>query len=104
MICCEGCVFDFGWKPGDTSVPYECMCCKIINGKPTNFKPKPKTNADRIRAMTDEELAKECVKQFPMYWWPTEVRAIYFAFDNHNKNNAKNAWLKWLQQPAEGDA
>lgn len=60
-----------------------------------------KTNADRIRAMSDEELAKECVKQFPMYLWPTEVRTIYFDFENHNKNNAINAWLEWLKQPAE---
>ncbi len=61
------------------------------------------TNADRIRAMSDEELAKECVRQFPMYLWPTEVRTIYFDFENHNKNKAINAWLQWLQQPAEGD-
>ena len=68
------------------------------------FEEKPMTNADRIRAMTDEELAKECVKQFPMYLWPSEVRTIYFDFENHNKNNAINAWLEWLQQPAKGDA
>ena len=58
MIVCKGCVFDFGWKPSDTSVPDECIGCVVVGGKPTNFKPKPKTNADRIRAMTDEELAK----------------------------------------------
>ena len=59
------------------------------------------TNADRIRAMSDEELAKECVRQFPMYLWPTDVRTIYFDFENHNKNNAINAWLEWLKQPAD---
>lgn len=62
---------------------------------------EPMTNADRIRAMSDEELAKECVRQFPMYLWPTEVRTIYFDFENHNKNKAVNAWREWLKQPAE---
>ena len=63
----------------------------------------PLTNADRIRAMTDEELAELIVKQLPMYLWPNGVRTIYFDMDNHNKDNAVKAWLKWLQQPAEGD-
>lgn len=67
------------------------------------FKTEPQTNADRIRAMSDEELAKVCVKEFPMYLWPSGVRTIYFDMDNHNKNNAVKAWLKWLQQPAEED-
>lgn len=62
---------------------------------------REKTNADRIRAMNDEELAKECVRQLPMYLWPTEVRTIYFDFEKPNKNNAINAWLEWLKQPAE---
>lgn len=65
------------------------------------YRTEPITNADRIRAMSDEELAKECVKQFPMYLWPTEVRTIYFDFEKPNKNNAVNAWLEWLKQPAE---
>ena len=62
---------------------------------------EPITNSERIRAMSDEELAKECVKQFPMYLWPTEVRTIYFDFEKPNKNNAVNAWLEWLKRPAE---
>ena len=65
------------------------------------YRTEPITNADRIRAMNDEKLAKECVRQFPMYLWPTEVRTIYFDFENHNKNNAVNAWLEWLKQPSE---
>ena len=65
------------------------------------YRTEPITIADRIRAMSDEELAKECVKQFPMYLWPTEVRTIYFDFEKPNKNNAVNAWLEWLKRPAE---
>ena len=40
-------------------------------------------------------------KKFHMYLWPTEVRTIYFEFEKPNKNNAVNAWLEWLKQPAE---
>ena len=77
-------------------LPFDCPVC----GHKTNM---PQTNADRIRAMTDEELAKLIVKQLPMYLWPNGLRTIYFDMDNHNKDNAVKAWLKWLQQPAEGD-
>lgn len=37
-----------------------CLHCSWpeFAGEPSNFKPKPITNADRIRSMTDEELAE----------------------------------------------
>lgn len=44
------------------------------------YKP-PMTNADRIRAMSDEEMAQFI---FELYEYPLE-----------------NGYLKWLQQPAE---
>jgi ribosomal protein L29 len=47
---------------------------------------KPKNNADRIRAMSDEELA-ELLEE--MTYDSMEHRAEY--------------WLKWLKQPAEGE-
>ena len=98
---CEKCWGTGHVHGGDENSTWSKSCedCRGVG-----FVRVPMTNADRIRDMTDEELAKECVKQFPMYLWPTDVRTIYFDFDNHNKNNAINAWIKWLQQPAEGDA
>lgn len=45
---------------------------------------KLQTNADRIRAMSDEELAKE-------------MRSHAFAL----ATCSEKAWLEWLQQPAE---
>lgn len=45
---------------------------------------KPLTNADRIRAMSDEELAA----------WMAECNA-YREYANASQ------WLLWLQQPAE---
>lgn len=44
------------------------------------------TNADRIRAMTDEELAKKLT----MLFWQVA-----------QKTNAEHYILDWLQQPAE---
>ena len=37
-----------------------CLHCSWpeFAGEPSNFKPKPITNADKIRSMTDEELAE----------------------------------------------
>ncbi len=101
MKVCVGCVYEYDWTEPLRVIPEGCKGCKMVDGKPSNYKQKPQTNADRIRAMSDEELAKECVRQFPMYLWPTEVRTIYFDFENHNKNNAINAWLEWLKQPAD---
>lgn len=43
-----------------------------------------KTNADRIRAMSDEELAS----------WMAECNA-------YRENAEASQWLPWLQQPAE---
>ena len=64
--------------------------------------PKPRkttTNADRIRAMSDEELAELIVKHKPLYSWPKAVREIWMQ-----PNVTKvQAWVMWLQQPAEGE-
>ena len=59
--------------------------CPLIN---LNAKPKPMTNADRIRSMTDEELA-DLLNQ-----WGTSTRAW-------QKDPGET--LYWLQQPAEED-
>ena len=64
--------------------------------------PKPMTNADRIRDMSDEELAENrCVEIKGLYPWP-----IFVAFDVPEKRflsreSAVAEELNWLQQPAE---
>ena len=50
------------------------------------YKPNYTTNADRIRAMSDEELAKE-------------MRSHAFAL----VACSERAWIEWLQQPCEGE-
>lgn len=55
---------------------------------------RPQTNADRIRAMTDEELAHEL--------------ALVAGWDRKQYEKAKSVgiemvMLTWLQQPPKGD-
>lgn len=84
-----------------------CKDCKHDKGKCVGvsrrashkncFEPKVMTNADRIRAMSDEELAKLIVKHKPLYSWCKGVREIWMK-----PNVTKvQAWLEWLNQPAE---
>ena len=48
-------------------------------------KSEPETNADRIRAMSDEELAK----------WMAKCNA-------YGERAEAGQWLPWLREPAEG--
>lgn len=64
-------------------------------------KSKPMTNADRIRAMSDEELAEELVIEieglFPsLVYVPMATGNIYISRDK-----AEKEMLEYLQQPAE---
>ena len=62
---------------------------EIIDCTPSE---KPQTNADRIRAMSDEELAS--------------VIMCPYQFDGEldcKEHNCFQCSLKWLQQPAEGE-
>ena len=45
---------------------YSTMCssCATLNGVPVKYEKKKRTNADSIRAMSDEELADEILKWF----------------------------------------
>lgn len=64
-----------------------------INGQSCKVTaPKPKTNADRIRSMSDEELA---------YW----VMCPYdepMCGGEPASGDCMKCCLQWLQQPAEG--
>ena len=56
----------------------------------------PKTRADRIRAMSDEELAKCICKAYDCYRCPGEELC-------NAEDCRANGLLKWLKQPAEED-
>ena len=62
------------------------------------------TNADRIRAMTDEELARKLVNASYRYDWKQDEDYWYFpngTTKTNYKPKAIEAWLEWLKQPAE---
>ena len=61
----------------------ECFSDRTIN-----------TNADKIRAMSDEELAKVMER---MLGCPITGDCKKMSED------CNDCWLEWLQQPAEGD-
>ena len=63
------------------------VSCKITTGK-------SQTNADRIRSMTDEELAWE------LMLWRCEAVARYHGISSVYPDTQKTI-LDWLQQPAE---
>lgn len=81
-----------------------CVAAILDNGEvtdPSHWKPKPMTNADRIRAMTDEELAvalaEGCEERDNCYGC--------FAYKDRGDcpGESISAWIKWLQAPAEGE-
>ena len=60
----------------------------------SRFEPKPQqTNADKIRAMTDEELAEWCAQEAECP--PTRLLCQEYACD------AGQCWLEWLQEEAD---
>ena len=76
-----------------------CFSCRNTGGGiPTKWEAKanckPQTNADRIRAMSDEELAWELMT------WRIETEAKYHGVESNYPNTQKSI-LEWLKQPAE---
>ena len=101
---CDTCLHDeFGGK--------YCDDCYWANKKPpTKWEPAPfwtpDTNADRIRAMSDEELARHlhCIG------WDCHLCAEHRRLDNEPllrgekcDENCMGHCLEWLKQPAEGE-
>lgn len=78
-------------------------CVRAKDEKPTEYfpkkPPKPITNADRIRAMTDEELA-EFMKPYDSgcpRWGGKE------PIPCSQRSNCRDCWLDWLKAPVEVD-
>lgn len=75
-----------------------CLHCSWpeFAGEPSNFKPKPMTNADRIRAMNDEELADLLAGCDCFY-----CRIHDFCYADGCRRDCDQAWLDWLRQEAD---
>ena len=68
------------------------------------YRTEPITNADRIRAMSDEELARKLVNTSYRYDWKQDEDYWYFpngTTKTNYKPKAAEAWLEWLKHPAE---
>ena len=88
LINCPQCG-GFGFTSTPVSTDYEITVCRaktceLCHG--AGVIEAPMTNADRIRAMTDEELAE-----------------LLFRVGYDNGWGMKEYALEWLQQPAEED-
>ena len=83
------------WLKGMDAVPEVCLECKYVHAEPSNWKEKVQTNADRIRAMSDEELAALLLDG---------CRGAMCAEQPQNEYGSVNCYacrMKWLKQPAE---
>ena len=61
---------------------------------------KPKTNADRIRAMSDEELATLLSE---LCWSGDDCYSCPLHGKSCGNTNGLSGWLGWAKQPAEVD-
>ena len=95
---CKNCAHESSFKA------HECGTCMVSYydgeplGLPSNFKSKIMTNADRIRAMSDEELAKLLLDG---------CRGSKCDEQPQNEYGSVNCFdcrMKWLKQPAEEGA
>ena len=110
--CCGNCA-NYVWGDNKTPLPSECITCTtshVPNGQhptPSHWKAKPQTNADRIRAMSDEELAEQLItvgeldeeihfcKNLP------ECDDLLNTEDGVPLEKCRGCLLNWLKQPAE---
>lgn len=98
---CKNCVHESNFKK------HECGTCMVSYydgeplGLPSNFKPKPMTNADRIRAMSDEELAVLLADEIPHGdCYGCDLDCIHIERGEF-EDCCQRAWYEWLKQPAE---
>lgn len=60
------------------------------------------TNADRIRAMSDEDLANWLARtQYANMMEAAEIFGAQLLFEEETLNGSEKECLEWLQQPAE---
>lgn len=66
------------------------------------WQPKPQTNADRIRAMSDEELANWLARtQYANMMEAAEIFGEQLPFEEETLKGSEQECLQWLKQPAD---
>ena len=83
----------------------ECNVWHICGSDCPKHESRTMTNADRIRSMTDEELANTLVQDVPCKiceYWSEEISSCNAPFSFVcTKGYAEALYLKWLQFEAE---
>lgn len=94
MVSCKSCK-----KKDKREYADDCFACDRGDqweAKRHRSPNKPKTNADRIRSMTDEELLN----------WINGIPSACMDFDNESRctlfDTCRECWLEWLKQEASG--
>lgn len=98
MMCCKNC----GWLRWVTTTGTSYYC-EFVGGKFLGdlsdcceaWKPTMRTNADRIRAMSDEELAKFIYEQADCFC------AARYGVCIKDEDTCRAAWLRWLKEEVE---
>lgn len=89
MKDCNNCKHEDCWEYAEP-----CSSCTTITGEPTNW--QPQTNSERLRVMTDEELAVICE-----YGCPPNHECPPINREEIGKRSAcQQCWLDWLKQEA----
>ena len=95
MADCHNC--EFGGRPS-----YEWPCSICTNESAFKQKPKPTTNADRIRAMSDEDLADFIGGIYTLdrdAWGDYDPCVVVES----EKIRDKEEMLDWLKQEVDSD-
>ena len=75
---------------------YGYLCEGCIHDPDAMDKYEPMTNADRIRAMSDEELAELLIQ------YDSELGCYYSNIGRHyDYESAKEVEIEWLKQPVQ---
>lgn len=92
FLRCRDCKHDKG----------KCVGSSRRGGHKNCFEPREITNADRIRAMSDEELA-EFISRIEIGDFGQQVYGKTFCDMCKGQYECDDCRLWWLQQPAEED-
>lgn len=74
-----------------------CACCSNYMGVPDRWEAKPITHADRIRAMSDEELAGYLTD---VWYGLEETPGMCDVCYKDSVQKCSECWLDWLKQEA----
>lgn len=90
------------WCDGKNPITDVCIQCRYVDvndrPQPSNWKPHPMTNGDRIRAMTDDELAKF----IPDWSYTNACKCDEQPYVDCN-NECEKCVAEWLKQTAEDE-